>query len=118
LSTNYYYRPLGAIEYNDDDHIGLSISTMFTFRALPEQGLVSYAAWRKKLLASDVEIVNEYGQPIPKETFFQMVEDDAAAAANVIYRNSDSYPAGAKIPPDVVRYRDEAGHMFDRRNIS
>jgi hypothetical protein len=117
LSTNFYHRPVGDKEISDDNHIGLSASSIFKFHSYPKKGLTTYQAWLKYLQNAGIEIVSEYNEVWPLDKFIRLVTRAKDEALSVEYANSPVLPASTKIKADF-RYRDEEGHLFASYNFS
>jgi hypothetical protein len=117
MSTNFYFRNVGEQDYADENHIGLSVSTLFKFRSYPERALTTFQQWLKHLQADGVEIVNEYNEVVPLATFVPLVTRTKNEALSREYPNSPILVAGAPIKGEL-RYRDEEGHLFETTNFS
>lgn len=67
MSTNYYAFGPGITD-PEGLHIGQAAAGWrFLFRAWPEHGLTTFAAWREFILRPDITIRNEYGRDVPAD---------------------------------------------------
>jgi hypothetical protein len=89
VGTNYYWT--GHTSPPCPIHIGKSsIGWVFGFHAIPDRGLVSWAAWRAALEGGGV-IRDEYGEVIPLERFVQIVTAKAGLARRSLSRSREGY---------------------------
>lgn len=84
MGTNYYVKAVPAEcpcchRPFEKLHIGkVSSGWRFSFRAYPEQDLMSFAKWKARLAHSGTQIVDEYGNDVSFDDFVKVVTDHFA----------------------------------------
>ena len=116
MGTNYYTTDTPPCETcghgGEDLHIGKSSGGWaFGFRAYPERGLTSWAAWRSFL--AERAIKNEYGDPVTLDDLADLIESKRGGM------NARTAPASAWGPSGREGYAfDDEGHEFTEREFS
>lgn len=78
MGTNYYAVETGLRKLRNPEkiHIGKSSGGWcFSLHVVPERGFKTWSAWKKFLIKSTVEIIDEYGQTHSFEDFVATVEN-------------------------------------------
>lgn len=118
MGTNYY-QLTDRCEHchrSKQRHIGKSSGGWtFSFHAIPEEGIESYADWLRELELQP-HIEDEYGQPVTLEEFKQVVESKRNAE-----NNHTTYCMNSIYDRAYARencYLDPEGHSFSRGEFS
>ena len=75
--------------------------------------LDSYKKWKNFLEREEIEVYDEYGNLIDKDSFFRLVENKQKEI-HPTQEDLDRYPIDCRI----IQYEDEEGYRFDREDFS
>lgn len=123
MSMNYYCKRTDFVTGTVESmHVGLLSEGRFQFRAYPEHGLISFAAWQAWLTQPGVALLTEFADSVMLDRFFCM----AARKRNEVIscpREQAVYHQAHGCIEDANRatkggYRDPEGHFFGAYDFS
>ena len=78
-----------------------------------EDSLDSYKKWKNFLQRDEVEVYDECGNLIDKDSFFRLIEDKQKEI-HPTQEDLDRYPSSCR----TMQYEDEEGYRFDKMEFS